>query len=111
MSFLNGISEAAWWQKGDRQNALFFVKDSHLLADNWTTEIVAQRSSKGTVKVIEDKGWLRLRWSFGGRRYTLAMGLSDTPTNRLVAERKAKTIETDLVLEQFDSTLAISPAK
>lgn len=66
---------------------------------------MAQRSSKGTVKVIEDKGWLRLRWSFGGRRYTLAMGLSDTPTNRLVAERKAKTIETDLVLEQFDSTL------
>lgn len=64
------------------------------------------RSSKGTVKVESDKGWLRLRWSWGGARHVLSMGLQDDPINRSIAQRKAEIIQADIRLEQFDPTLA-----
>jgi integrase len=67
---------------------------------------VRQRALKGTVVVCVDKGWLRLRWSWSGHRYTLSIGLPDSKINRVVAERKAKLIERDILTEQFDATLA-----
>lgn len=63
------------------------------------------RAPKGSVKTEVDKGWLRLRWSWQGRRFVLALGLPDDPVNRTIAERKAKLIEADIKLEQFDPTL------
>lgn len=63
------------------------------------------RSPKGSVKIEVDRGWLRLRWSFGGRRFALALGLQDEGVNRAIAQRKAAIIEADLRAEQFDPTL------
>jgi hypothetical protein len=45
------------------------------------------------VKVGVDKGWLRLRWTYQAKRYTLTLGLSDSPVNRVYAEQKSKVIE------------------
>jgi integrase len=64
------------------------------------------RAVKGTVKVEADKGWLRLRWSWAGRRFVLAIGLPDEGTNRAIAQRKAAIIEADIKAEVFDPTLA-----
>lgn len=48
---------------------------------------------------------LRLRWTYQGRGYSLAVGLPDTPINRAVAEAKAAKIQIDIALEQFDLSL------
>ncbi len=63
------------------------------------------KNSKGSVAVRSLDGRLRLVWSHCGKRYYLAVGLDDTPENRTIAEYKAKTIERDLLLDNFDSTL------
>jgi integrase len=47
---------------------------------------------------------LRLRWSYGGRRYCLAIG-PNTPDALKAARLKASTIERDILFENFDSTL------
>jgi integrase len=64
-----------------------------------------KKALKGTVVIYVDKGWLRLRWTWGRQRYFLAIGLPDTQVNRVVAERRAKLIERDILTEQFDPTL------
>lgn len=76
------------------------------LVDQISTDFVMSRALKGTVKVESDKGWLRLRWSFNGKRHVLSLGLQDDPINRSIAQRKAEIIQADIRLEQFDSTLA-----
>lgn len=66
------------------------------------------RKGKGTVGVESYQGRLRLRLPrqvFDGKQKYLSLGLSDTDTNRRVAEAKAKTIEADIALERFDYTL------
>lgn len=67
--------------------------------------VSAVRAKKGAVNVEADRGWLRLRWSWQGKRFVLSLGLPDEPTNRTIAERKARLIEADIKLEQFDPTL------
>ncbi|NER83209.1 MAG: tyrosine-type recombinase/integrase [Leptolyngbya sp. SIO1D8] len=61
--------------------------------------------------MTSSRGWLRLRWSYSGKRYSLAPGLPDDPINRALAQQKAQQIETDLRAENltpgaFDLTLA-----
>ncbi|MBR8831238.1 MAG: Tyrosine recombinase XerC [Chroococcopsis gigantea SAG 12.99] len=58
------------------------------------------------VKVESDNGRLRLRFSYGGKRYALAVGLPDSKVNRLVALQKAAQIELDIASGNFDSTLS-----
>jgi Arm DNA-binding domain len=73
-----------------------------------TVSALAERqskSSKGSVVVNVDKSYLRLRWSWGGKRYVFSLGLLDSKINRVVAERKAKLIERDILTEQFDPIL------
>jgi len=65
-----------------------------------------KKALKGSVVVQNFKGWLRLRWSWGGKRYVLSTGLPESHVNRTIAERKAKLIERDILTEQFDPTLA-----
>jgi integrase len=66
----------------------------------------------GKVDIVVQRDRLRLRWSWlktlggDGSRYVLALGLTDTPINRRVAEAKAKLIEQDLATNHFDPTLA-----
>lgn len=55
---------------------------------------------------IEKKGAsLRLRWCFEGRRFNLALGLKDTPMNRIYAQQVASRIEIDMQAGYFDQTL------
>ena len=64
------------------------------------------KARKGTVKVENDNGWLRLRFSHGGKRYTFALGVPDTLLNRKVGQAKAQQIELDIISGNFDATLA-----
>jgi integrase len=64
------------------------------------------KARKGTVKIENDKGWLRLRFSHGGKRYAFALGVPDTLLNRKIAEVKAQQIELDIISGNFDATLA-----
>jgi integrase len=59
----------------------------------------------GMVALESVNGRLRLRWSYQGERYCLALGLPDTQINIVVAEGKAKIIEGDLATGNFDKTL------
>ncbi len=63
------------------------------------------RASKGSVSIINTHGRLQLRFSFGGKRHYLTLGLPDTSANRKLAQLKAAEIEKDILYERFDSTL------
>ncbi|MBD2100104.1 site-specific integrase [Leptolyngbya sp. FACHB-261] len=64
-----------------------------------------KNASKGTVKVEPFQGRLRLRWSCGGKRYSLSLGLIDAQETRKAAEGKARQIELDILSGNFDPTL------
>lgn len=57
------------------------------------------------VKVENDKGSLRLRFSYGGKRFAMAVGLPESKINRVVAQQKATQIELDIASGNFDPTL------
>ncbi|MBD1847468.1 tyrosine-type recombinase/integrase [Cyanobacteria bacterium FACHB-63] len=63
------------------------------------------RNRKGSVAIIVSKDWLQLRFSYAGKRHYISLGLTDTSTNRRIAEAKAKQIESDIIYERFDPTL------
>jgi integrase len=63
------------------------------------------KAQKGSVKVENDKGWLRLRFTHAGKRHTFALGIPDSKSNRKMAEAKAQQIELDILSGNFDSTL------
>ena len=63
------------------------------------------KASKGSVVIISSHNRLQLRFSFGGKRRYLSMGLPDTSINRRLAELKAAEIEKDILYERFDTTL------
>jgi len=66
-----------------------------------------QKSHKGTVSVLSQKGLLRLRWRIerSDKRPVLYLGLPDTRSNRKKAELLAKQIEIDLTNGSYDPTL------
>ncbi len=64
-----------------------------------------KKKAKGTVKIESDKGWLRLRFTHGGKRRAFALGLPDSNINRKFAEQKARQIELDILSSNFDTTL------
>ncbi|HEY9646518.1 MAG TPA: phage integrase SAM-like domain-containing protein, partial [Chroococcidiopsis sp.] len=63
------------------------------------------RKPKGSVSVVSDRGWLRLVWSYAGKRYVMAVGLPDSVTNRAIAEGKAAAIYGDVISGNFDPSL------
>jgi integrase len=63
------------------------------------------KARKGSVKIEDDKGWLRLRFSYAGKRYAFALGLPDSINNRRQAQTKATQIELDILSGNFDPTL------
>jgi integrase len=65
-----------------------------------------RKAPKGSVQIKSSNERLQLVFSFGGKRHYLSLGLLDTPTNRKVAEAKARQIELDILSDNFDSTLA-----
>ncbi len=64
-----------------------------------------RKSGRNLVKVENDEGRLRLRWTYQGKRYTLAMGLPDSQTNRIFAQKRALEIEGDIASGHFDPSL------
>lgn len=60
---------------------------------------------RSLVKVESDKGRLRLRFTYGGTRHYIAVGLPDSRVNRIVAQQKATQIELDIASGNFDETL------
>lgn len=60
---------------------------------------------KCRVKVESDKGNLRLRWSYQGKRKTLYLGLLDSVIARRTAQNKANDIANDLDSGNYDPTL------
>jgi integrase len=64
------------------------------------------KAVKGTVKVEADKGWLRLRFTHQGQRYTFALGLINSKLHRDIAADRARKIELDILSGNFDQTLA-----
>ena len=67
--------------------------------------VFTAQPTKSIVRVGTDKGWLRLRWTYQGRRYALTLGLPDSAANRLYAEQKAKVVELDIISGNFDLSL------
>ncbi len=57
------------------------------------------------VNVQSDRGALRLRWRFEGKRFSLSLGLPDSPVTRAVARQRTAIIEQDIHTGQFDKTL------
>jgi integrase len=65
------------------------------------------RASKGSVKIFVSNGRLQLRFSYGGKRHYLSLGLAaDDKRNWKVAERKAAIIDDDIQKKRLDMTLA-----
>lgn len=63
------------------------------------------RASRNIVSIISSNGSLQLRFTHQGSRRYLSLGLRDTPSNRKLAEAKAKMIEADIVYERLDASL------
>ena len=59
----------------------------------------------GRVRIEVMGEWLRLRWSYQGKRLCLSPGLPNTKTGRVVAMNKATLIEGDLITGNYDDTL------
>lgn len=66
------------------------------------------KCSKGSVGIENFQGRLRLRLPrqlYGGKQKYLTLGLDDTPENRKEAEKRSRTIELDILSDNFDPTL------
>lgn len=64
-----------------------------------------KRSEKGSVQIKLSHERLQLVFRVAGQRYYLSTGFPDSPTNRKMAEMKARQIELDIVSGNFDSSL------
>ncbi len=62
------------------------------------------------VNINIDRGIYKLRWSHQSKRYSLSIGVVSKTTVK-AANAKAKLIESDLLFERFDVTLAKYSAK
>jgi integrase len=64
-----------------------------------------KQTQRGTVKLEDFRGFLRMRWSYQGKRHSLSLGLPNSKVNWTVAEGKARLIEGDIATGNFDPTL------
>ncbi|NMG23028.1 Arm DNA-binding domain-containing protein [Brasilonema bromeliae] len=51
----------------------------------------------------DDRGRLRLRFSFEGKRYSIALGVENTKANFKLAQAKADELRVDIVFKRFDA--------
>ena len=63
-----------------------------------------RKASKGTVSIGTSNGWLRLYWTYQGKRDHCYLGAKDTPTNRELAQNRAELLAVDLKNGTFDPT-------
>ena len=65
---------------------------------------MGHKNGKGTVRVTEFNGRMRLRWRYAGKRYSLNL-VAFSELNLLQARKVVLQIEQDLILGSFDHTL------
>jgi hypothetical protein len=65
----------------------------------------SDKAKPGTVQIRCSNGRLQLVFRFGGKRYFISLGLSDTSYHRKLAQDKALEIERDIQYGEFDPTL------
>jgi integrase len=70
-----------------------------------TSKIPTGKASKGSVQIHISNSRLQLQFRCAGKRHYISLGLTDTSTNRKVAEMKAREIELDMLSGHFDETL------
>lgn len=63
------------------------------------------KHQKGTVGIENYSGRIRLRWSYSGKRYCLALGLPFSKVSLKAAQQKATQIELDVASGNFDDSL------
>src|SRR3954447_3130924 len=66
---------------------------------------MGRRNSVATVNVDNDKGRIRLRWRYNGKRCSLNLPLNYKKAHLPVANRIAVYIENDLLNSRFDASL------
>ncbi len=64
------------------------------------------KASKGSVQIKRSNGRLQLVFSYAGERHYLSLGLPENKETLKVAELRAKLIESDIIYDRFDETLA-----
>lgn len=62
--------------------------------------------SLSSVSYRNGSAYLRLRWRYQGKQKNLALGMVDTPENRVIAKVTAAQIQSDLATGNYDDTLA-----
>ncbi|TCZ73831.1 site-specific integrase [Flaviaesturariibacter aridisoli] len=65
---------------------------------------MGRRNLKGSVSIDQDKNRIRLRWRYGGKRYSLNLYTYSAPNLKL-ARKVAVQIESDILNGSFDVTL------
>ena len=63
-----------------------------------------RKTPKGVVSIFNDNNRIRLRWRYQNKRYSINLA-SYSKTNLLQARKLAVSIEHDIALDCFDSTL------
>ena len=63
---------------------------------NRSTKRSRRRSKNGSVQFRSDHDRLRLVFSHGGKRHFIALGMADTPLNRLKAQEIAFQVQKDI---------------
>jgi integrase len=91
-----------------------FLNSRSLLFEFWRLVVMqsenhqnrkSNKAKPGTVQICCCHERLRIVFRFGGKRYFIALGLSDTPYHRKLAQDKALEIERDIQYGEFDVTL------
>lgn len=63
-----------------------------------------RKSKTGSVLVRECRGYLRIVFTYGGKRHFLSTGFPNTPLNRNLAQETAFQIQRDIEYGEFDPT-------
>ncbi len=63
------------------------------------------KASKGTVSLVNSNGRLQARFRWGGRRFYLSLGVTDTPKNRKLVAGRVAELEKDLAYGVFQGDL------
>ncbi len=63
------------------------------------------KTPKGCVAIEKHHDRIRLRWTYGGKRFCFALGFPYSAINLKAAEEKARRIELDMLTGHFDITL------
>lgn len=65
---------------------------------------MGRKTTRGAVSLIDERGNIRMRWRYEGKRYSLTL-FQNTKKGLHQAKKLAMEIESDLFNDRFDATL------